>query len=387
VRAVRLTGLALLGAVLLGLALRAGLPTDLDDRPLDPRNPGPSGLAGVVGLLEALDVAVDVGLEPPGDTDTRVFVPVDLLAGDDRRTFAGWVESGGTLIVGDRSSTFVTDAGLSSRPTDVLGAATVAPACDVPALAEVGAVRHRSWFGLGPDDATATGPEVAAACFPVGEDGAWLTVVRHGDGTIVALGSVDPFVNERLRDADNAVLAAALLGPAAGERLLFVPRPPVGAGEATLADLIADRVVHALWLVALAALVAVLWRSRRLGPPVAERLPPVVASAELARSVGDLLQRAGSRDGAAARLRADARSAAGRALGVPSATTPVVLADLVAERTDLDADLALLALLDSPVTDDRRLVEVAAATAAVRHAVAAPPTATTGPTSTSATDT
>jgi hypothetical protein len=285
--------------LLVAAAVLAGPPAG--DAPLDPTSVAPDGLRGVRDLLAEVGVESDVSLDPPVDTSTNVFVPLDLLDRTRREALLDWVEAGGTLVVADPGSPLhgltATGRGLAGlRGRDRAGAG-LRPR----GVADVGEVLHAGWVGY-------EVPDGGTACFPLGEEGeAWLVVRPVGEGTIVALGSADPLTNAQLDRADNAVLAAALLGAAPGDRLVVVPgrrsgrgtrgsstwwRPGSGAGSACCV---------------LAVLLGLAWRGRRLGQPVAERLPPVVPAAELARSVAALLQRAGSRDGAARLLRERAR--------------------------------------------------------------------------------
>jgi hypothetical protein len=348
-----MVGLLVVAAVIVG--------PPASDQPLDPSSTASDGLRGVRDLLEGSGVQVDVSLDPPVDISTRGFVPLDLLGAQDRDRWLAWTQAGGTLVVADPGSRLhgLTPAG--GGLAGALGATPREPACDVPALAAVGEVVHPAWRGL-------EVPADAEACFPLGDETAWLVVRPEGRGTVVALGAADPFTNGQLDRADNAVLAAALLAPSPGDRVVIVPRPAVGGGDTTLVDLVPARVWGGLLLLLVAALLGVLWRGRRLGLPVADRLPPVVPAAELARSVAGLLQRAGSRDGAARQLRASCRRDVGARLGAPAGTDPETLVALLAARTGLDHETARLALLDTPVPDDRALVEVARATRSARRA-------------------
>jgi hypothetical protein len=355
VLALAMTALLVLAAVI------AGPPTA--DEPLDPESVAPEGLRGVRDLLETVGVQTDVSLDLPIDISTTLFVPVDRLGQRRHDELIAWVREGGTLVVADPTSRL---HGLGSSPPGfegVLGATPRQPACDLRAVAEVDEVVHADWTGLRvPDDAT--------GCFPIDDEAAWLVVRSEGAGTIVALGSAAPFTNRNLDRADNAVLAGSLLGAAPGDRVVFVPRPPLGEGDATLLDLVAPRVWRGLGVLLVASLLGVLWRSRRLGPPVPERLPPVVPAAELARSVAGLLQRAHSHQGAAAQLRAQTRREVGTRLGAPGSASGEELARLAVARTGLAPDVAHAALVDGPVADDDDLVEVARAAGRVRDALA-----------------
>ncbi len=343
--------------------------------PLDPDSPAPDGLLGVIELLEAVDVDVDVSTDRPDDRSMKVFIPVDRLDDDAHERWEDWVRSGGTLVVADPMSP-LHDLSPVEPPLDLaFGTSERPPACDL--LDDVEVVRHGAWDGL-------TAPPDATTCFPFGPDeaagpadegdaadgeaAAWLVARSVGDGTVIALGSAGPLVNASLDEADNAVLAASLLAPRPGDRVQVVPRPEVSTPDQGLVDLVSGRAWLALALSAVAVLLAALWRGRRLGPPVAEHLPPVVPSAELARSVAGLLQRAGDREAAARRLRAGLRRDVVRTLGIGGQVEPVVLVDQLVARTGASRSDAERAVLDLPVGDEAALVAVADAARRVRAA-------------------
>lgn len=348
-----------------GLALLAGIiavGAPPDETPYDPAGVGPTGLRGVVDLLRAVDVEVEVSAGLPPDTDTRVFVPVDQLGEQRRSELLDWVRAGGTLVVAGRTSALHGLVGVSD-PLGGLGVTSRALACggqlDPLDLGVVGEVANRSWDGL-------QVPAGAAAC-GLDDDGfAWLVVMEEGDGHVIALANVEPLTNHLLARADNAVLAAALLAPGPGQRVHVVPRPAVGEGDTDLLDLIAPQVFQGLLVLLVATLLGLVAVGRRLGPPVAERLPPVVAAAELATSLGGLLHRAGDRPATAARLRHDARAVAAQRLGLPLGSAPPVLVEHLVVRTGIDAALARLAMFDDPVSDDGDLLAVARAARQVR---------------------
>jgi hypothetical protein len=360
-----------IAAVGLGLlALAAGVfftLTPPDGFPLDPRSAAGDGLLGMVELLEELDVEVQVSTRTPGDTATRVFVPVDQMTSERRASLVEFAEDGGTVVVAGESPNLHGLASLSGSPVDAIGRTSRTAECGL--LDGLGEVLHDQWTPL-------EVPEEATACFPVSEIGAWLVDVPTGDGSIVALGSARPFTNALLGEVDNAVLAATLLGPEPGDRLQIVPRGEVGEGDTPILELVPPGVLRAAWLLLAAVIAAVLWRARRLGPPVGERLPAVLPSAELARSVADLLQRAGDRSAAAARIREDVRHEVRHALRLPAATPSPRLAELVPQRSGVAERDARTVLLDAPVEHDRELTDLAVAAARLRGGLRkpAPPT-------------
>jgi hypothetical protein len=348
-------------AALVGAVLVLGPPPA--GQPLDPDGVDPSGLRGLVEVLAALDVDVEVDEAPPAAPGPRVLVARDRLDAAGRQALLDWVEAGGTLVVADASSSL---HGLATVGSDQLvGRSARPPDCDL--LPEVAQVRQGDWTGL-------EIPAGAQHCFPIGDgDGAWLVVQARGEGQVVALGSPEPLTNARLDEADNAVLAASLLGPRPGERLRIVPpTAPPGTADDGLLDLVSDRVWWLLWLLGLALVLAVVWQARRDGPVVTEQLPPVLPSAELARSLAGLLQRTGGREDAADRLRRQARRSVRRTLTLPTGQPPEALVAAVVDRGLLAAPDARLALVPGPVPDDEALLAVASAVHRLHVALTVP---------------
>ncbi len=337
----------------------------VDGLPLDPDSVAPDGLRGVVEVLEELGVEVTVDLAPPAGADPaaadpaaapRAFLPVDRLDAATRAAWGEWIDGGGELIVADPASP-LHDL-LPAGSDQLFGRSARSPDCEL--LADVGEVLHSAWEGIEvPDDAT--------ACFPVGEDAAWLVRAAQGEGAVVVLGSAAPFTNGLLDQRDNAVLAAALLGPAPGSRLVVVPRPDEApTGDDGLLALVPDGVWQLLALLVLALVLAVVWQGRRDGVVVTESLPPVLPSAELARSLAGLLQRKGDRADAAERLRRGNRRTVARILGLAPDTEPATLLHEVRRRSAVAQQDAEVALLPGGVDDDASLVAVAAASRRLR---------------------
>ena len=340
-----------------GVLLASGLLTgpEGDADAFDPASATPDGLLGLVRLLESQGVVIDVSLEPPVDMSTVAFVPVDRL-GRHRDAWQRWVEAGGLLVLADPGSPLHDLTPVAARFVDAVGPTSRVPGCRE--LGAVGMVTHSGWSGY-------EIPPGAASCFPLGAGSAWLVVDTVGAGRLVALGSPAPFANAALALDDNAVLAATVLAPAPGDRLVVVPRAPVGEGEMALLDLIPPRVWRGLAMVALAALLAAVAVGRRLGRVVDDDLPPVLPASELAYSLGGLLQRAGRPDDAAATLREEARRAVARATGAARPLPDDELVGLAVDRLGVHPGVAGTALGDRPVDDERALLEVHAAVCAI----------------------
>ena len=115
----------------------------------------------------------------------------------------------------------------------------------------------------------------------------------------------------------------------------------------------------ALWLT-LVGLLAVLWRARRLGPAVRERLPVVVRSAEIVEGHGRLYERAGARDRAAHALRTAALARLAARLALPRGTSANQLAALIAQQQNRPAAEIWTVLAGPPPIDDRELARLSA---------------------------
>ncbi|MFY1598291.1 DUF4350 domain-containing protein [Micromonospora sp. WMMD737] len=87
---------------------------------------------------------------------------------------------------------------------------------------------------------------------------------------------------------------------------------------------------------AVAALLAALWRARRLGPPAVEPLPVTVRSAETVLGRARLYEKAGARDAAARTLRSAALDRLTPRLHLPPTAPPADVAAAVAARTGDD---------------------------------------------------
>ncbi|HEY4463944.1 MAG TPA: DUF4350 domain-containing protein, partial [Streptosporangiaceae bacterium] len=184
-----------------------------------------------------------------------------------------------------------------------------------------------------------------------------------GGRRVTVLGADDALANAGLAHLGNAALMLNLLG-GHGRVIWLVPGPPVPAsGAAGGQEPFTSVVPWAAYLVAvqliIAAALAAVWRGRRLGPVVAERLPVVVRAAETVEGHGRLYQARRSRDRAAAALREAARGRILRSLGLPGDPDTTTVATLLAARTGRSAE-EITALLAGPSpADDTALVSLA----------------------------
>lgn len=334
------------GAAVLVAVLLIGAPPD-DGTPLDPTSTGPLGTRGLVEVLERLgaDVTTVEGVPTP-DTDVALLL-ADRLTAERRDELRAWVGAGGTLVVADPGSELVA-VPVIGRLSDPRSGVT---GCGIAALDGVEALQVDGvGFGVGIRD---------RGC--LGDDDRFFVVASPlGAGTVVAVGGAGAFVNERLDDADNAVLAGALLAPTPATSVAVLVPSPAGSGTASLQDLVGDGVKQALVQLGVAFALYALWRGRRLGRPVAEAQPVELAASELVVATGHLLHQGRHHQRAAAIIREDARRRIAARLGLASTAGPATVADVAVRRGGLDRDRLAAVLAPGPVEDDEQLVALAA---------------------------
>ncbi len=230
-----------------------------------------------------------------------------------------------------------------------------------------------------------TAPDsTATACYPSDGAPSLLVLKGRGDGDTVLLGSPDFLHNERLDQQGNASLALQLLGsrPHLVWYLPSLTDPSAtsddgspddndtnGGGngeeasgeESDFLDLIPSGWLWATLQLTLAAVLAAIWRGRRLGPLVLERLPVSIRASESAEGRADLYRKANARDRAAESLRAAARTRIARLTGVTAReahTSDVLLPAVSARTTTTGDDLSTLLFGPAPA-DDAALVLLA----------------------------
>jgi hypothetical protein len=199
-------------------------------------------------------------------------------------------------------------------------------------------------------------------CYPVGGHPSLvqLTLRRR---LVTMLGTGAPLTNGALASEGNAALAIDLLP---SHRIVWlVPpasAPPAAAGPATPRSFY-SLVPLGAYLVAIqlavALLLAVAWRARRLGPLVAEPLPVVVRAAETVEGHARLYQSRRARTRAAGALRQRVISRLSPLAGLPvTASRDAVVAALARRSAWTQARVAEL-LYGPPPASDRALVELA----------------------------
>jgi Domain of unknown function (DUF4350) len=328
--------------------------------PLDPRDTGPDGTHALAALLAGQGKQVATA-DTAAQAVAEVTGPGTALV-----VTSPWLLSPASLRA------------LAAAPADLLavGPGRGALAVLAPGVTPAGQVRVNSrpprctWPGArlaGP--ASTGGPVLGSAppgawrCYPAGRPGsAGVSLVRYNSGghTVSVLAAGAPLTNYDLGRGGNAALALNLLAP--DSRIVWlVPSPalPAVAGTSVTALIPrgADLVIAEL---AVAVVLAALWRMRRFGPLVFEPLPVVVRASETVEGHAGLYRARRARDRAAAALRAATVARITARTGLPQATPPDVVCQDVAARTGRPVAEISAMLFGADPPDDTALVTLAA---------------------------
>ncbi|KUL74321.1 MULTISPECIES: DUF4350 domain-containing protein [unclassified Streptomyces] len=368
----RTRGIALGVVLLLAAAVAiAVIRSDARHGTLDPRSADRQGSRAVAELLADGGVDTNVvttlgGARAAADADTTLLVAApDLLTPAQQRALrTATADAGGrTVLVAPGSPSVERLApGVTADPANSLDSA-LSPDCALPAArragtAETGGIRYTTTH-LDADE-----------CYPSNRLATLLRIPETGgDGTgdTVVIGAPDILFNDRLDEQGNASLALQLLG-SRPHLVWYLPT----LSDASAADPDDQRSFFDLlpsgWLwgtlqLFIAAAVAALWRARRLGPLVPEKLPVAIRASETVEGRARLYRKANARDRAATALRSTTRIRLAPLVGVPLTQThapeallPALSAHL---RRDGDGQTLHTLLFGPPPGDDAALVSLA----------------------------
>ncbi|MFE9890202.1 DUF4350 domain-containing protein [Streptomyces scopuliridis] len=364
----RSRGLVLALVVLLaaGITMAALSSGDQHGR-LDPRSADPFGSRAVAELLKDRGVSVEPvttlgdATTAAGPDTTLLVTNPDLLTEHQQRSLhTATASSGGRTVLLGAGPPSVDTLALGVRTNTPAPVSGRAPRCSLPAADRAGTV------DIG-GERYVTDIADADACYM--SDGV-PTLLRIRDtgteaGDTVLLGSPDILYNDRLDQRGNASLALQLLG-SRPHLVWYLPSLSDGSaaesgGDNGFLGLIPSGWLWGAFQLFLAAVLAAVWRARRLGPLVAERLPVAIRASESTEGRARLYRKANARDHAASSLRSATRDRLAPLLGVPSvdAHSPAVLIPAVSARLP-DTTREPRALLFGPApTDDAALVRLA----------------------------
>lgn len=224
------------------------------------------------------------------------------------------------------------------------------PNCDLREATRAGAVQLQMSAAY-----EASGATPVTRCY----EGA---LVRYSAGgrQVTVVGSADFMTNDALLEEGNAALAMNLTGT--NPRMIwYAPQFTEGqtTGGATLFDLIPAQVWWIVWQLILVVVLVAVWKARRVGPLVAERLPVVVRASETVEGRGRLYRSRRARDRAADALRTATVQRIVPRLGLSRNADPPAVAQGVTARCGVDPQYAAHLLFGPPPTDDAGLVNLA----------------------------
>jgi hypothetical protein len=185
-----------------------------------------------------------------------------------------------------------------------------------------------------------------------------LVRVNSGSQTVTVLGSTTMLTNQSIPLAGNAALALGLFGSTTH---LIWYRPSFEDTPGIAQDGILPNppwVILAIILAGLVLIAAGVWRGRRLGPVVVERLPITVRASETLEGRARLYQRASARLHALDALRIGAISRMAIYCGLPTIATLDEVIGAVAAITGRSTASLRQLLLDEVPTSDSRLVRL-----------------------------
>ncbi|MFJ8859338.1 DUF4350 domain-containing protein [Streptomyces sp. NPDC102451] len=341
---------------------------------LDPRSADPYGSRAVAELLKDRGVSVDtattldeaIGATGP-DTTLLVAGPNMLTAHQQHRLHTATAGSAGRTVLIAPAGPSVTRLAPGVRQEAHGPLTTRPPRCELPAARAAGATDMGGVH-------YATDAPGATACYPDNGLAPLLVLPGQETGDTVLLGSPDILYNDRLDQQGNASLGLQLLG-SRPHLVWYLPSldDPSAAGgssggndntdggsggESGFIGLIPSGWLWGTLQLALAAVLAAIWRGRRFGPLVTERLPVAIRASETTEGRARLYRRADARDRAAASLRSATRSRISPLLGVSPRDTdsPAVLLPAVAARLSNPSHAPGALLFGPAPADDAALV-------------------------------
>ena len=268
---------------------------------------GPTGLAAYADLLAGYGHPIRRVRDAPAEAEldprsTVVVLDAEGLTRADAEALRSFTRAGGRLLTGGDSPRWLDRLALDVRWSDDGSnrAAPLAPVPEVAGVSAVAAAARGSWRDAG-------------AALPVlGFDDRWLALVAEvGRGRAFLLADASPLQNRLLGRADNAALGLALAG-GRGRTVAFLESVH-GYGRASGFAAIPDRWRWTLGGLALAAILWMLARGRRLGPAesATRDLPP--PRRLYVEALGAVLAKTKSPQAAGALVQAAARERLGEA--------------------------------------------------------------------------
>ncbi len=370
-------GLLVAAAVLVLAGLLIALFSTGEDGTLHPRSATPHGSRAIAELLgqhgvttTLVSTAAEAAAAAGPDTTLLVARPDALTDQQLRDLHEATRDSGGRtlMVAADQPVLDVFAPGVGA--SDPVPAGELEPDCaattaDGRQLGRRAGTAELGGYGYLVGEPLP--PSMPFACYPLPDSPVALPTLLAVDagsgGDTVLLGSPNILYNESLDEHGNAALSLNLLGSRPNV-VWYLPSPgdlPPAEDSESLVNLLDPGWRWAALQLAVAAGLAALWRGRRLGPVVTERLPVTVRAAETTEGRARLYHQTRARDRAAEALRAAARTRLAPLVGVPprAAHAPEQLPPAVAARAGLDPAAVQALLFGPPPPDDAALIRLA----------------------------
>ncbi|MBX7546433.1 DUF4350 domain-containing protein [Streptomyces sp. NPDC004232] len=331
---------------------------------LDPRSADPYGSRAVAQLLADRGISTRVvttlgqaRAATGPDTTLLVAVPDLLTTRQQEKLHQATATSGGRAVLVAAGSWSIERLapGVTADPT-TSSRDTLAPGCALPEArragsADTGGIRY-----------TTTRLD-AERCYPSARLATLLRIpAASGTGDTVVLGAPDILYNDRLDKQGNASLALQLLG-SRPHLVWYLPSladtsAAHDGGQKNFLDLLPSGWLWGTLQLFIAAALAALWRARRFGPLVPERLPVAIRASETAEGRARLYRKADARDRAAVALRSATRTRLAPLVGVPvaQAHAPEALLPALAAHRSGDGQTLHPLLFGPPPRDDAALI-------------------------------
>jgi len=353
---------ALVVVVVTALAYVVTRPEERAPDYLSPTSGGPSGSRALVEVLRDRGVDVETAstlaqvraLDADPAATTLVLYDGYLVLGAEQRREVLRLADRVVVIepYDDELADYAPGVGLGVG-ADLFGS-RLETDCELPA-----AVRARAVDAFAIPYDVSEAENAVEGCFGTGDDEYAVVHTRTAGAEVTIVGIGDAFTNGRVLAAGNAAFALNLLG--ADETLVWY-RPSLAELDEgdipTAANRTAPWLTPLIILAIAAGVAAAVWRGRRLGPLVAERLPVVVRSTETMEGRARLYERAAAREHALDALRIGAVQRLARVCGLPRRASVDDVIDAVAALTGRDRDEIVDLLLDRVPDSDAALVRL-----------------------------
>ncbi|MEJ1230319.1 MAG: DUF4350 domain-containing protein [Galbitalea sp.] len=336
-------------------------PPTLDSQPLAADGTGRTGSRALVEVLREHGVSVTatdslnatrsaIGPDAAARATVLVYDPNGYLDAGQLRT----LEADAAHIVIVAPTAGQLQIAIPGGKTAGAAPFTLSARCDLAAAGRAGTITD------GGDAYRVAAGRGITGCFPSGTGAFSLLQRSTPAGTITVLGSMNALTNEYIADAGNAALALNLLGSTPG-LVWYLPSlgdVVAGGGAESLAQA-APRWIEPVLLLGLAVGIAAgVWRGRRFGPLVVERMPVVVRASETMEGRARLYQSASARLRALDALRIGTVDRLGRLCGLSRHATLDEVVGAVASATGRDVRAVRALIVDDIPRSDAALVRL-----------------------------